>query len=62
MLLAIPIAASPATPHPIIKTLAGYIFPAAVIYWLENLGKLQNASRTALYPERFVVELNVSNF
>ena len=50
------IAESPATPAPITKTLAGGIFPAAVICPAKNLPKLLAASITALYPEMFAIE------
>ena len=59
---AIPIAAKPATPAPIINTFDGVILPAAVIYYLENLGKCEKASRVALYPAKLVVDDKVSNF
>ena len=45
---AVPIAANPATPAPITKTLAGATFPAAVIWPVKNLPKLLLASITAL--------------
>ena len=41
-------AANPATPAPITKTLAGGTFPAAVIWPVRNLSKLLVASTTAL--------------
>lgn len=50
--LAVPIAESPATPVPNINTYAGGTEPAALMYYLENLGYKLNASKTALYPAK----------
>mmetsp|Transcript_18195 Transcript_18195/g.41912 ORF Transcript_18195/g.41912 Transcript_18195/m.41912 type:complete len:205 (+) Transcript_18195:2239-2853(+) len=51
MFLAVWMAASPATPVPSTKTLAGGTFPAAVICPAKNLPKEFEASSTARYPE-----------
>ena len=47
-LLAVAIACSPATPAPIINTLAGAIVPAAVVNIGKYLGKAAAAINTAL--------------
>ena len=60
MALHCPIAWSPATPAPIIKTSAAGIFPAAVIYSFANLSNKLKASMQALYPIRLAMELKVS--
>jgi len=56
-LLTVAIALSPATPAPITSTLHGGIFPAAVTCPVMNLPKLFEASKTALYPAIFAIEL-----
>ena len=62
ILLAAPMAASPATPAPITITLAGGILPAAVICPVKNLPKCCAASTTARYPAIFPIELSASIF
>ena len=62
ILLAAPIAASPATPAPITSTFAGGIFPAAVICPVKNLPKYCDASTIARYPAIFAIELSASIF
>lgn len=54
------IADKPATPPPITSTLAGGSLPAAVIYPVKNLPKLDAASMTALYPAILAILLKAS--
>ena len=62
MPFAVPIAAKPATPAPITSTLAGGIFPAAVIWPVKKRPKCWAASTMARYPAMLAIELKASNF
>ena len=62
ILLAAPIAESPATPAPMTSTFAGGIFPAAVICPVKKRPKCCAASTTARYPAMFAIELNRIHF
>ncbi len=60
-LLAVAIAASPATPPPMTKILAGGNFPAAVICPVKNLPKFYAAKITDLYPAILAIDDKASN-
>ena len=60
--VAVPIAAKPATPAPIIKTFAGGTLPAAVICPVKKRPKLFPASITERYPAIFAIEDSASIF
>ena len=57
-----PMAASPATPAPMIMIFAGGIFPAAVIWPVNGRLNAAAASTTARYPARLAMELKTSIF
>ena len=56
-----PIAASPATPAPATRTLAGGTLPAAVTWPVKNRPNRFAASITARYPAMFAIELSTSS-
>jgi hypothetical protein len=61
MLPAAPMAASPATPAPTTRTLAGGTLPAAVTCPVKNRPKLCAASTTARYPAMLAIEDSTSS-